>query len=82
MWGRAASPRSAGLGVWPRGQRLRVDAPDDLWSSVLQVLGPETISLGRAASPWGISTICCTVIILDGWMLLLEVVSSLTRLIF
>ena len=87
MWGRAASPRPVGLGVWPRGHRLRLDAPDALEVGVW-VFGPEMVSLGRAARtrlgslPMGISTIHCTVIILDGWMLLLEVVLGLTQLIF
>ena len=33
---------------WPHGHRLRVDAPDCFWRSVILVLSPNSIFLGRA----------------------------------
>ena len=81
LWGRAAWPRPAGLALVPPGTAFPWDDPDLLWRSVLLVLGPKTVILGQAAYPCNLSTLRCTIMIINGWMLLLRVVPGLTRLI-
>ena len=85
MWGRPASPRPTGLGMWLRGHRLCRDALDVLWKSVAVAwLQRRQLEAGRPAWLWLGSGSCCTDLLFSrptllhklNWALILRVVTG------